>query len=31
MNWDDFHPMIKMAENAVRLHKIASRNNTIEN
>ena len=26
----DFHPIMKMAENAVRLHDIASRNNTIE-
>ena len=30
MYGDDFHPIMKMAENAVRLHKIASRNNTIE-
>ena len=26
----DFHPIMKMAENAVRLHDIASRNNTID-
>ena len=26
----DFHPIMKMAENAVRLHDIASRNDTID-
>ena len=26
----DFHPIMKMAENAIRLHEIASRNDTID-
>ena len=26
----DFHPIMKMAENAVRLHDIASKNDTID-
>ena len=30
MYGNDFHPIMKMAENAVRLHDIASRNDTID-
>ena len=30
MYGQDFHPIMKMAENAVRLHDIASRNDTID-
>ena len=30
MYGQDFHPIMKMAENAIRLHEIASRNDTID-
>ena len=30
MDGQDFHPIMKMAENAVRLHDIASRNDSID-
>ena len=30
MYGQDFHPIMKMAENAVRLHDIASKNDTID-
>lgn len=30
MYGQDFHPIMKMVENAVRLHEIASRNDTID-
>ena len=30
MYGQDFHPIMKMAENAVRLHDISSRNDTID-
>ena len=30
MYWQDFHPIMKMAENAVRLHDIASKNDNID-